>query len=110
MSETLAPRFGSIEYEPKLPTEDETQRLYEVCGDLSGLLETYNFGLRRLCELLLENEVPPPTYEDIGRLYALVENLKLDVGQGGHFEQELDKMEQSLREIYMARDEVRGDA
>ena len=67
-------------------------------------LERMKFEIRSQLEVYESGE-DAPTFEDVGRLFVFIENLKLERWA---FSQELTELEEAVRELYVARDEKRG--
>lgn len=96
-------------HEPRLPTEDEEVEVLRSFGEALSHLQHRVFGIKAL---VASDEGKPVTFEDIGRLYSFIENVKLDRWA---LDQELKDLDELLQQLYIARDEVvqareRGDA
>jgi hypothetical protein len=90
---------------PKLPTEGETEELYSAYGKTLDHLQHRGFEIRALLEAQDAGTANAATFEDIGRFYSLIENLKMDRWALG---EEINNWEDHLHQLYINRDEA-GD-
>jgi hypothetical protein len=88
---------------PKLPTEEETEELYSAYGKALEHLQNRGFEIRTLLEAQDAGTTKVSTFEDIGRFYSLVENLKMDRWALG---EEINNLEAHLHQLYVNRDET----
>lgn len=64
------------EAKAKLPTQDETRELYSRFDQALEFLEHRVYELRKLEEVVPEPHAPRPSFDDLGRLSVLIENLE----------------------------------
>jgi hypothetical protein len=64
------------EAKAKLPTKEETQELYARYDQAFESLQDRVYELRKLTDVLWESQAPMPSFEDLGRLGVVIENLE----------------------------------